>query len=116
MLPKQHRLSLRTGLKKVKKQGTLIQGDLFSLLISRQQGIKQPSRFGFIISTKIHKKAVKRNRVKRLLSEAIQGLLLKIEPGFETVFLVRKKVIDASLSEIEKGVKKLFIEAGVMKS
>lgn len=114
MLLKKHRLPLRTELKRIKKEGILIQGDLFSLLVSRQPRKNQFSRFGFIISTKIHKKAVKRNRVKRLLNEAILGLLPKIKPGFDVVFLAKKKIIEADLKEIKREVKKLFAKAGMV--
>lgn len=113
MLPKQYRLS-RIELNRVKKKGTLIQGNLFSLLVSRQQEAKQASQFGFIISTKIHKRAIKRNRVKRLLNEAIYSLLPKIKPGFETVFLAKKRIIDAGLEEIGVEVERLFIKARMM--
>lgn len=114
MLPRKHRLPLRTELKRVKKKGTLIQGRLFSLLVSHQPKKNQLSRFGFIISTKIHKKAVKRNRVKRLLNEAILGLMPKIKLGFDAIFLAKKKIIGADLKEIEREVKKLFAKAGMV--
>lgn len=114
MLPKKHRLSLRTELKRVKKEGILVQGKLFSLLVSRQPEKNQPSRFGFIISSKIHKKAVKRNWAKRLLSEAISALNSKIEPGFDIVFLAKKKIVEADLDEIKKQIKRLFIKAGMV--
>jgi len=113
MLPKKHRLPLRTELNRVKKEGTLIQGRLFSLLIS-QAVENQPSRFGFIISTKIHKKAVKRNRAKRLLSEAILDLISKVKPGFDAVVLAKKKIIEADFKEIRKEVKELFVKAGMV--
>lgn len=85
------------------------------MLISPQVLKTQPSRFGFIISTKVHKKAVKRNRAKRLLTEAVLSLSSKIKPGFDVVFLAKKKIIDISLEEIKKEVKRLFIEAELIK-
>ena len=116
MLPKTYRLPLRTELNRVKKEGILVQGKLFSLLVSNQQPATsdQPSRFGFIISSKIHKKAVKRNRAKRLLSEAIFDLFPKIKPGFDVVFLAKKKIIEADFEEIKREVKRLFSKAGMV--
>ncbi|MBU3956939.1 ribonuclease P protein component [Patescibacteria group bacterium] len=113
MLPKKHRLPLRTELNRVKKEGTLIQGRLFSLLVN-QAVENQPSRFGFIISSKIHKKAVKRNRAKRLLSEVIIDLSPKIKSGFDVVFLAKKKIIEAEIEEIKKEIKRLFAKAGMV--
>ena len=115
MLPKKHRLPLRTELRRVKNKGTLVQGGLFGLLISPQVSKTQPSRFGFIISTKVHKKAVKRNRAKRLLTEAVLSLSSKTKPGFDVVFLAKKKIIEAELEEIRREVKKLFVRAGMMR-
>lgn len=112
MLPKKHRLSLRTELKRLKKEGVLVQGKLFSLQVSQSKK-EQPSRFGFIISSKIHKKAVRRNRAKRLLSEAI--VTLEIKPGFDVVFLAKKRLIEASPQEIGAEVKRLFDKAEMVK-
>ncbi|HUV42821.1 MAG TPA: ribonuclease P protein component [Patescibacteria group bacterium] len=111
MLPKKYRLPLRTELKRVKKEGRLIQGKLFSLQVSKSSK-SQPTRFGFIISSKIHKKAVKRNRVKRLLSETI--MTLKIKPSFDVVFLAKKKIINVDDQEIRAEIKKLFLKVGVI--
>lgn len=111
MLPRKYRLPLRTELKRLQREGSLVHGRLFSLLVSRQPRENQPSRFGFIISTKIHKKAVKRNRAKRLLSEAIIDLSPKINPGFDVIFLAKKKIIEADFKEIKKEVKRLLVKA-----
>jgi ribonuclease P protein component len=98
----------------LQKKGKLFQGKLFSLLVS-SQAKTEPSRFGFIISSKVHKGAVKRNRARRLLIEAIKTLLPQIKPGFDTVFLAKKTVIGVKSEEIRKETKKLFQEAGLLK-
>lgn len=107
MLPRKYRLPLRTELNRIKEKGILIQGKLFSLLVERRDN-KEPPRFGFIVSTKIHKKATKRNRARRLLTEAIRPLLSKINPGFDVVFLAKKAIIGKELVEIKKEVGQLF--------
>ena len=110
MLPRKHRLPLRTELTRVQEEGKLFQGRLFSLLVSGQEPVdrSQPSRFAFIISTKIHKRAVKRNRVRRFLIEAIRSLLPKIKPGFDCVFLAKKAIVGKGLIEIKKETERLF--------
>ncbi len=113
MLSKRHRLPLRTDLTQVKKRGRLFQGKLFSLLV-RKRGDYQPSRFGFIISAKIHKRAVKRNRAHRLLTEAIRSLLPKLKPGFDSVFLVKKRIIGKELSEIKESTERIFKKASLI--
>jgi ribonuclease P protein component len=113
MLSKQHRLPLRTDLVQVKKRGKLFQGKLFSLLV-RERSDGQPPRFGFIISAKIDKRAVKRNRAHRLLTEAIRPLLPGIKPGFDGVFLVKKRIVGKELSEIKKSTEQLFKKANLI--
>lgn len=116
MLPRKHRLPLRTDLVYVQEKGKIFQGRLFSLLISRQASVdrNQPSRFGFIISTKIHKKATKRNRARRLLTEAIRPLLSEIKPGFAVVFLVKRAIVGKELVEIKREVEELFKKSGLI--
>jgi len=100
MLPKQNRLPLRTELKRVKREGRLFQGKLFGFLLALSD--KTQNRFAFIISTKVHKKAVKRNHARRLLSEAIRELLPQMKSGFDGVFLAKKSLIEADFSEIKQ--------------
>jgi len=113
MLPKQHRLPLRTEFSRVKKEGRLYQGKLFSLLIAKKDN-RQPSRLTFIVSNKIHKKATQRNYFRRLLSEAILPFLPAIRPGFDGVFLVKKSIIGKNLSEIKKEVELVFKKTGLI--
>lgn len=108
MLPKKHRLPLRTDLVYVQEKGKIFQGRLFSLLVVSQPHKSRPSRFGFIISTKIHKRAVKRNHARRLLIEAIRPFLSEIKPGLDAVFLAKKTIVGKQLVEVKKEVGKLF--------
>lgn len=107
MLPRTHRLSLRTEFKKIKLEGRLIQGKFFSLLLRVRQD-NQPSRFAFIVSKKVHPLSSQRNRVRRLLSEAVYSLLSKYETNLDGVFLVRQLILGKTLTEIKNEVKKIF--------
>lgn len=111
MLPKQHRLPLRTEFKRIKKEGKLIPGKFFSLIICPQLSVvsyQSASRFAFIVSKKISPLAAKRNRIRRLLSEAVYSFMSEIKPGFDFVFLVKKSIIDKDLNEIKKEIEKIF--------
>jgi len=72
------------------------------------------SRFGFIVSTRISKKAVLRNRAKRLLREVVRALLPKMKGGFDVLFLAKKETIKASQAQILKEAKKLFKKGDLM--
>lgn len=71
------------------------------------------SRFGFIVSKKISKKAVERNRVRRLLSEAVRQLLAKTRPGYEVIFLAKKAMVGRGFEEILEEVKRVFKKEGL---
>ena len=113
MLPKKFRLHDYQEVEKVKKEGKLYQSPLFGLLVLEKPG-QATSRFSFIVSTKLSKKAVQRNHLKRLLSEAVRGLLPKVKPGFDLVFLGKKSLIGKSLSEIQIEVNNIFCKSGLM--
>lgn len=100
MLPKSYRFPLSTEFGRIKKEGQMINGSLFGLLIAKGYG----TRFGFVISTKIDKRAVARHRVKRLLAEAVRANLKKIKPGYDFVFLAKKSVVGKSFEEVKKEV------------
>ena len=97
MLPKAYRLPA-SQFALVKSKGKLIQTPLFGLLIS-VSGQSKP-RFGFIVSTKISSQAVVRNRLRRLLREAIRPLLPSISPGHDFIILAKHQALTAHLNQI----------------
>lgn len=117
MLPKQNRLSLKTEFNRIKKRGKLFQGKLFSLLVTdqRQKTKDQGPKFAFIISKKIHKRATKRNRARRLLSEAIRFFLPKIKEGVDGVFLAKKPIIGKEFVEVKTEAEEILKNANLLK-
>lgn len=101
MLPRQHRLSEK-DFPAVKKEGRKIFGPLFGLLIREDQGEKREEpEFGFVVSKRIDKRAVVRNKVKRRLDQALLFFLPKIEPGVKVIFLAKKSLIGREFTEIK---------------
>lgn len=47
------------------------------------------SRFGFIISNKIDKRATRRNGLKRRLRSLASGVLDQVKPGYDIVVMVK---------------------------
>jgi len=112
MLVKKYRLPLRTEFYRIKKKGRLYQFSFFGLLVARNE--LSFSRFAFIISKKVHKRAVKRNRIRRLLREAVKEFLSQSRPGFDVVFLVKKNLIDQELSAVKMAVNQAFQKSGLL--
>ena len=66
------------------------------------------SRFGFVVSKKVSKKAVERNRAKRLMSESIRLSQGKIKSGFDIIFVSRAGIVGENLEEIKESMEKLL--------
>ncbi len=106
MLPRAHRLP-PSQFPIVKQTGKLIQFPLFGLIVY-PTSLSQPSRFGIIISTKISPHANRRNRLRRLLREAIRSLLPHFHPGHDFILLAKHPLLHASLEQITQNLRKLL--------
>jgi len=103
MLKKQYRLS---DFKKLKSK--TINSPLFTL--KYLESGEKVSKFAFIISKKIDKRAVVRNKIKRQLSKSIENILEKIKTGYNFIFIARKEILGKNQKEIETEVEKIFPE------
>ena len=70
------------------------------------------SRFGFVVSKKIDKRAVVRNRTRRVLRSIVEDLFPDIKTGFDLLFII-KKPIEKRTEELEKEVKDVLEKAGI---
>src|SRR3990170_7461426 len=111
MLPREHRLLLKNQWTKIRKEGKMFSGTLFSLIIETTTGLakdQKPAQFGFIVSTKISKKATVRNRIKRLLRESVRSFLPDIPANTTVVVLVKRAAVDKGLGSIKEEMARLF--------
>lgn len=109
MLKKINRISQRKDFEEVKSKGEMINSPLFGALclINETTEVK----FGFIISKKISKKAVERNKIKRRMSEILRKKLTVFKPGTKIIFLTKKSILGAKIAEVEKEIEKLISKA-----
>lgn len=103
MLPKINRIPSQ-AIPDILQHGLRIRGECIDLVYKK---IRPPSRFTVIVSTKIDKRAVIRNRMKRLVREAIHHLLPSLKQSIDGVFIVRKKLPDNEI-DVEKQIQKLL--------
>lgn len=112
MLPKENRLTQKQDFDIVRTRGKLIQSNSFAFgYLATSAEI--PSRFGFIVSTKISKKATLRNRAKRAIRQGIQQNLNNLKPGIDGVFLAKTSILTKANSEIITEVKAVLRSAGI---
>jgi len=71
-------------------------------------------RAGFIASKKISKRAVDRNRAKRLMREVFRLNKHRLKP-VDIVFIARKGILGKKYQAVEKDFLKLAEKAGILK-
>lgn len=113
MLPKKNRLSEERDFEELKKAGKIAPGRFFGLL-KKENGIGV-TRFGFIVSTKVSKKAVERNRVKRLLRASCRNLLKEVKEGFDFLLLAKKNLSQASQEQVQEDLKTILEKENLCK-
>ncbi len=71
------------------------------------------NRLGLTVSVKLGK-AVRRNRIKRLIREAYRINENNIKKGFDVVIVARGRSVSASFTEIEYSLLKAVKELGIV--
>ena len=112
MLAKEFRITKKTdfdaffgpAFKKVKGQSASTK----SLILKTKSNDLSNSRFAFIISTKVDKRAVARNKIKRQLRAIVKKHLNKLRPKTDFLFITQKPIAKLDFEQIEKDVLSLL--------
>lgn len=115
MLPSKYRLKKRSSFARVELTGKVSQFPSFGLGIL-DRGDNDPSLFGFVISTKISKLAVTRNRIKRILSDAVRLNYKLIRPGFDVVFLAKPSIVKSKSEDLKKEVERALKDVSLLQN
>ena len=99
MLPKQYRLTKDKDFARVAQQGRAGFGQ--ALIIKWIKNDLPYSRFGIVVSLKIDKRAVTRNRIKRILRAVLKENLLEIKKGFDFLILTKPEIKELDYKGIE---------------
>lgn len=73
-----------------------------------------PTRFGLSVSQKVSKRAVVRNRVKRLIRAAIRKLLPRVSPGWDFIVVVQPGAQECNYGQILQELEQLLAQAEVL--
>ncbi len=103
MLAHIYTLSGEKKVKDVLKKGERVQSDLFGVFYLKRSDEETP-KFAFVISTKISKLAVHRNRVRRAMGESVRRNVTKLPKGVDFVFLAKRDIVKRTTVEIMKEV------------
>ena len=109
MLPEKNRLKTDYDFRRIKQKGNAVHTHHFTLLYYlRDSQFATPSRIGFIASKKLDKRAVKRNRARRLMREVIRDYLGKIKQGYDIILIARPPIKDADYKEVNASFNKIL--------
>lgn len=112
MLSAVHRLTKDQDFQKVMSKGRYAYSSLLTLKYLPNQ--RATSRIGFVVSTKIDKRAVVRNLLKRRCREIIRLGLGAIRPGYDIVLVPKKATVDLDYKNLELEVQEVFYKAGLV--
>jgi len=106
MLKKNNRIRRNKEFDRAFKTGQSFYSKVFSLKAADND--LEVSRLGILISTKVSKKAVVRNLLKRQIRAVIQGEIPQLKTGKDLVIVVFSQILDKNFKEIKE-----FLELGL---
>jgi len=106
MLPENNRLKKRNDFNEILKKGKAITGKFVFLKYLKNN--LNVNRFGFVVSLRISKRAVIRNRIRRQLREATRRNLSNIKHGFDVLIIAKPEIINKKYQEIRNELEYLF--------
>ncbi len=112
MLPKKNRLKRNKDFERVLKKGKGFKQDFLFLRLVKNN--LDENRFGFIVSQKVSKKAVIRNKIKRRLRESIREKIKRLKQGYDIVLLPSPDIKEKSFKEIDQAIDKILTKAKIL--
>lgn len=114
MISRKHRFHGYGSLRHIYRNGATVRGPLFAI-----KAIQNPKRSSYrlavVVSKKVNKSAVARNRIRRRLYEAVRQLEADIIQPYDVVITVfHGSVADEPAESLTRQVKKQLGEAGVL--
>lgn len=117
MLKKCFRLKNKYAFAATYKRKKIVTDEYFVMYLGKEKENQEfPTRFGFVVSKKVHKRAVKRNRIKRLVRETIRLMMKdKDSKAYKTVskhvsviILPKTKTLGADFSTVKKSMENII--------
>lgn len=113
MLPKKRKLTEK-DFSSLKKRGKALHSPNFSLTVYETVGGK-PAKFSFVVSKKVSKKSVARNKLKRIGYEAVRHLLPRIKKdGVFCIFFLKTGSEKTQSEQLYREIFTLLYSAGLL--
>lgn len=112
MLPKINRIKKKKDFEYIFKKGASFKNNLFILRLIKNN--LDQSRFGFVVSLKVSKKATIRNKIRRRLAEIIKLEFKNIKQGMDLVFISLPSAEKKEFAELKDALNSLMIKAKII--
>jgi len=114
MLPCDLSITKTIQFERIKKHGKTFQAENFGVVVLKR-GDKEKSKYGFIVSNKVDKGAVHRNRIKRAMREAVRQCMFNTPDGLDFLFLAKKTLLNKTTEEIMNEMKNYILNTDFTK-
>lgn len=113
MLPKRFRLKNKQAFNATYRLNNTSFKDGIVLYAGKEKKTEMQTLVGFVVSKKVHKRAVKRNRLKRLMRESYRLLLKNNNLGnsqnrMSLIFVATKSALNKNFKEIDNAITTLI--------
>ncbi len=113
MIPAKYRFHSRGGVNYTYKHGRTIRSPLLSLVYAPNSHKK--TRFAVVVSKKVLKSAVGRNRIRRRVYEAIRPEIPNLKAPTDHIFLIHsKEIVTIAFDELSTSIKDLLRKADLV--
>jgi ribonuclease P protein component len=109
-LAKKNRLNLRLHRLRVEANCKKLHSPLFTYLIAPQIEGTQPTspRLAILVSKKLARKAVDRNKIKRKISQSIQNILPNLPHNNDIILIPKQAILDKTITQIQTDLKNVL--------